>query len=647
MIIFAKTASVLLLVLSIIASVRAQHASDNPVASAEDAFGFTLGLETIGMYSPGQVRGFSPQSAGNIRIDGLYFDQQGTLSNRVIEGSTIRVGVSEIGYAFPAPTGIADYNLRRTGDGTPSATIIANAGPYEGRGLSIDGSVPLIGNELLVPIGVSSQVSSQTPYGPYPGYTSTLTSAGATPQWSPNDRVTIRGLFDWQETRDAKTFPLFFTASDFLPPPIARSYLGQNWAQGRSLTENLGALLTAHLSREWSLSAGVFRSTADSPISFADFYTDIQPNGRSEHLVVGYPDQSVVSTSGELRLTGRFKVGDWRHELILMARGRDTLARYGGDDAVDLGAVTIGSGLQVAEPNFVYSARTNDRTELRSIGSAYHVDWRGLAELEMGIQQEDYREAVTSSAASKAEVTDHPMRAYGNSALALSHSLTLFAGYTQGLEDSGIAPGVAENRGAVLPASRTWQLDSGLRYAMTSHLKIIAGVYEIQKPYFNLDTNNVDRELGLQQAKGAELSISGQQIAHFDINAGILAAKVNIAGPDLAAESVGPVALAQPRLQYVINVNYTVPWRPALSLDLAATHFGSQPGNVSNSVYTPAVTELNFGGRYKFSILGNRSTLRVQVQNASNSYWWTNVYTPGFFEWSGPRTVFAYLTTDI
>ncbi len=76
------------------------------------------------MYNPSGVRGFSPQAAGNVRIDGLYFDQQGALSNRVIEGSVIRVGVTEIGYAFPAPTGIVDYELRHPGDGTPSATII-------------------------------------------------------------------------------------------------------------------------------------------------------------------------------------------------------------------------------------------------------------------------------------------------------------------------------------------------------------------------------------------------------------------------------------------------------------------------------------------------------------------------------------------
>jgi hypothetical protein len=52
----------------------AQHASDNPVVSAEDAFGLTVGLESTGLYNPGSIRGFNPQTAGNARIDGLYFD---------------------------------------------------------------------------------------------------------------------------------------------------------------------------------------------------------------------------------------------------------------------------------------------------------------------------------------------------------------------------------------------------------------------------------------------------------------------------------------------------------------------------------------------------------------------------------------------
>jgi iron complex outermembrane receptor protein len=630
-----------------IASVRAQHASDNPVTSAQDAFGLTLGLETIGMYSPGQIRGFNPQAAGNVRIDGLYFDQQGGLSKRVIEGSTIRVGVSEIGYSFPAPTGIVDYDLRHPGDGTPRATVVANAGPYHSRGLSIDGSLPLIGKELQLPMGVSTQISTQTPYGQFPGYTSTVTNAGATPEWSPNDKVTVRALFDWQETQHAKTFPLFFTAGEFLPPSIPRGYLGQDWAEGRSLTQNLGGLIAAQLSQEWSLTAGLFRSTADNPITFADLYVDTQPSGRSEHLVVGYPAQRVSSTSGEARLTGHFSGGGWRHEITLLARGRDTLALYGGDDVVDVGSTIIGKGVQVPEPNFMYSTRTNDRTELWSAGSAYRANWRGDADLEIGIQQESYHKAVTSSGAPGAHLTDHPLRAYGNAALVLTRRLTLYAGYTQGLEDSGVAPSAAQNRAAILPAARTWQVDSGVRYLLTPKLKLIAGVYEIQKPYFNLDTNAVDRELGVQRAKGIELSISGEPIEHLHLTAGVLTAAVRIVGPDLAAEGVGPIAFGQPRLQYVINADYAVPWWRAVSVDLAAVHFGSAPGSVDNAFYSPAVTELNLGGRYKFTVLGKNSTLRVQIQNAPNSYWWTTVYTPGFFQWAGPRTVFAYLTADL
>ena len=599
------------------------------------------------MYSPGQVRGFSPQTAGNVRIDGLYFDQQGALSERVIEGSTVRVGVSEIGYAFPAPTGIVDYNLRHTSDGTPIATIIANIGPYQARGISIDSSVPLIGKELQLPIGVSTQVSTQVPYGPYPGYTATITSAGAAPQWSPSDKVTVRALFDWQETRNATTFPLFFTAGDFLPQPISRRYLGQDWAQGRSLTKNVGALVMAQLSREWSLAAGLFYSTADNPLTFADFYTSIQANGRSEHSVVGYPDQNISSTSGEVRLTGLFETGDWLHKIIFLARGRDTWARYGGDDVVNVGSTFIGSDLQVPEPRFTYSTRTNDRTDLWSIGSAYHLDWRHRAELEIGVQEENYSKDVTTPGASRAELADHPLRAYSNSAVLLAPRLTVYAGYSQGLEDSGVAPSSAQNRGAILPASRTWQLESGLRYTVTPQLKFIAGAYELQKPYFNLDANSIDRELGVQQAKGFELSISGQQIEHFDINIGVLVPKVGIVGPNLAAEGVGSIAVGQPRLQYVATVNYTVPWWPFLSFDLAATHFGRQPATVNDGLYTPAVTSLNIGGRYKFTFLGKHSTLRMQIQNAVDSYWWTNAYTPGLFQWPGPRTIFAYLTTDL
>jgi iron complex outermembrane recepter protein len=629
-------------------AVSAQHASDNPVSAADDAYGLTLGLESVGIYSPGLVRGFNPQAAGNVRIDGLYFDQQGALSKRVVEGSTIKAGVSEIGYTFPAPTGIVDYDLRHAGGDVPSATIIANVGPYEAHGVSIDGSLPLIGKQLVVPMGVSTQVSTETSsYGSYPGYTSNVTSIGATPLWSPNDKITVRGIIDWQQTTAAKTFPLFFTAGDFLPPSISNNYFGQNWAKGRNLTTNLGGIVSAQLTNVWLLKAGVFRSTNDYPVSFADLYTDVQPNGRSEHLVVGYPDQDTSSNSGEVRLSGAFTNGDWLQRLTFMARGRDTYARYGGEDVVDEGHADIGTLVQLPEPSFQYSTRTHDRTKLWSVGSAYHVDWHQRAEFELGVQDENYRETVVAPGEPDSGVSAHTPRVYSNAAFSLTPAWTLYAGYTQGLENSGAAPTSARNSGAVLPASKTWQIDSGIRYVVTPKFKIIAGVFELQKPYFNLDTNNVDRDLGAQRAKGVELSIAGELFKYLQLNIGVLDGKVSILGPNLVAEKVGFVAVGQPLLTYVAHVNYVLPWLPASSLDVSATHFGTAPASIDNGVYAPEVTKVNLGGRYQFTAFGKQSSLRLQIQNILATKKWTTQYTPGFFQWPQPRTVFAYITTDL
>jgi len=640
-------ACALVLASSALSSVRAQHASDDPVASANDGFGLTLGLESIGLYGPGFVRGFNPQAAGNVRIDGLYFDQQGPLSNRVVEGSTIRIGVSEIGYAFPAPTGIVDYDLRHPGNGTPSSTIVASAGPFEARGVSIDGSLPLISGELQLPMGASYQISTQTPGSPNPGYTSTVVNVGATPQWKPDDRLTFRGIFDWTQTTHAKTLPVVLMGGDYLPPETPRGYYGQNWAEGKSLSENYGGIVVAQLSRDWSLAAGIFRSVADNPISFADLYLNTQPNGAAEQFIVSSPDQITSSTSGEARLTGRFAMGSWRQDVVLLVRGRDTLALYGGSDVIDVGAAQIDQGIQVAEPTSTYSARTHDRTELWSAGVAYRAQWQEHGDFAFGIQQESYTKDVTTPALPEAHLTDHPLRGYGTAALALTDRATAYASYTQGLEDSGVAPSSAENRGAILPDARTWQADVGIRYLLNPRVKLIAGIFEIEKPYFNLDTSNVDRALGMQRATGLELSASGEVIRNLKVAAAVLWGEVKVIGPDLKAEGVGPIALNQAKFTATINASYVLPRLPALSADIAVLHFGPYPASVDNVVEAPEATTVALGGRYRFKILGAPATLRLQVQNLTNTYFWNLGFNSPVFSQYAPRAFFGYLTVDL
>ena len=94
------------------APAMAQRANENAVSSADDAFGSSVGLETTGIYSDSDTRGFSPTKAGNVRIDGVYYDPVGVLSGRLRASTAIRIGFAAEDYPFQAPTGIVDQTFR-------------------------------------------------------------------------------------------------------------------------------------------------------------------------------------------------------------------------------------------------------------------------------------------------------------------------------------------------------------------------------------------------------------------------------------------------------------------------------------------------------------------------------------------------------
>src|SRR3569623_2509302 len=124
---------------------------DNAVTQAEDAFGFSVGRETLGIYTAGSTRGFSPTAAGNVRIDGLYFDSVYNLSSIVNDSSSIKVGLSAQGYPFAAPSGIVALSLRRPAN-RRGASLVINGDSIGAFGVEVDGSLPL-GNTLLLRYG--------------------------------------------------------------------------------------------------------------------------------------------------------------------------------------------------------------------------------------------------------------------------------------------------------------------------------------------------------------------------------------------------------------------------------------------------------------------------------------------------------------
>ena len=99
-----RPVSLIPILLASAAPALAQRADENAVKAAGDAFGTSVGNERVGLYNPGDVRGFSPSQAGNIRIEGLSVSDLGGFTSRASSGSTIRVGLTALSYPFVAPS---------------------------------------------------------------------------------------------------------------------------------------------------------------------------------------------------------------------------------------------------------------------------------------------------------------------------------------------------------------------------------------------------------------------------------------------------------------------------------------------------------------------------------------------------------------
>jgi iron complex outermembrane receptor protein len=229
----------------------------------------------------------------------------------------------------------------------------------------------------------------------------------------------------------------------------------------------------------------------------------------------------------------------------------------------------------------------------------------------------------------------------------VSDRLSLYAGYTQGLEDSGVAPNNAQNRGTILPAALTWQVDAGFRYRLASNVRVIAGLFDINKPYFNLDTSNVDRNLGGQHARGLEISISGEPIENLHLNAGALIDRLEVVGRNLSAAGIGSTPVGIPRGFVEFSADYSFRRWPATGLDASVRHWGPNAATVNDAVVLPSTTMVNVGARYKFTLLQAAATLRVMANGiTSTPYWYVYSTTPGYYMYYG-RSLFSYLTVDL
>ncbi|MFN3387739.1 MAG: TonB-dependent receptor domain-containing protein [Allosphingosinicella sp.] len=614
-----------------------QRADENAVASAEDAFGTSVGNERVGLYSPFGARGFSPVQAGNVRINGLYIDYQADLSDRLIAGSNVRVGLTAQGYPFPAPTGVADFALRLPGAEAVASTVVG-IGPFGGPRVEVDAQLPLSDTfGVAAGLGINGQEI-------YHGGDQRLLTAALVARWRPTDRVEIIPFWGLQQEDGQEAQPIIFTDGAYLPPEIERRrYFGPDWAKNEGRDVNYGLLATFGFG-DWTLRGGAFRAVALDFRNYTPLFLNATPDGEADRVVVADRERRFASTSGELRLTRQLAEGDRLHLVHLMTRGRVRDRRYGGGQSYDLGRGRIDEPILAPEPDFTLGPQTTDRVRQLTFGLGYHGLWRDVGELSLGVQRSFYEKAVVRPSGPLPVSESRPWLFNGTLSVLAGSRLALYAGYAKGLEESPVAPDIAVNRGEAPPAIITEQMDAGFRYALAKDLRLVAGLFDVRKPYFALDPGLVFRELGEVRNRGVELSLAGQITPRLSVVLGAVFLDAKVSGDAVDLGLIGPRPVGSIGRSVNGALNWDLPWVEGLSLDLAYQGT-SDRATAEDGLVIPPRYVAALGGRYRFALSGKPATFRAQLASVNDVYGYNNI-GEGYY-YNAPRQFQMSLTVDL
>ena len=214
-------------------------------------------------------------------------------------------------------------------------------------------------------------------------------------------------------------------------------------------------------------------------------------------------------------------------------------------------------------------------------------------------------------------------------------NLSLYANRMEGLVQGEMAPATngdlpVSNAGEVLPPLKSKQYEVGGKFTTAGFSASLA--------FFQIDrataifTPDPDRPgflrlgpNGFQRNRGVELSFEAEPVDGLRIIAGGSMIDATLRRTQDGSNQ-GKKAAGVPEYLINANIEWDLPFIPALTLTSRVVRTGKQPANAANTLELPAWTRFDLGARYVTLVADKALTLRFGIDNVANKRYWASAF---------------------
>jgi iron complex outermembrane recepter protein len=601
----------------------------------------------VGYYQDVAIRGYALDLATGYRLNemSLVGEQPQALEDK--ERVEILKGLGGLEAGVVAPGGLVNYVSKRPAD-VHTATVGTDS--QGSRYLAMD-----VGGWLGPDFGVRVNAAHDgiRSYVDHADGQRNLLALAIDWKISPDATLQLDSNYQASSQRSVSGYQLLGGTTIPAHPSRSRMLGFEPWQQPVGVdASNSTARFDYRFSDDWSaqLSAGHSRAVIDDNVAFAYgcFYSPdcasgatpgwfFAPNGDYDIYDFRSPDDTRANDEARAVLKGSFDTGTISHEVSLGTSAfRRTIDRrpYVYD--------YVGTGnIDDVDPPYFAPSLNQPGASVRRLTSWQHsvfaldrvhlgTQWQVLAGGrfvrlheraydDVGVPERDTRlgKFLPQSAVLWQPTTQ----------------LTGYLSYSESLSLGNEAPYWTSNDGTTLAPLLSRQTEAGVKYAWSDALNLQAALYRIRQPYqFAQPDTSAAGFTFVQQGDevhtGLELNAAGRLSGNLRLTASINLIRARAEGTDTPRYE-GHQVVNVPRLRSAVYLDYRLPFSTDLSLLGGWRYASSNVATPNGLTRVPAYNVFDAGLRYVTQWNGHAVTLRLNVDNVFNHFYWRDTGSSG------------------